>query len=168
MAIYGGLIGGIIVAYIYCKKKKIKLLDLTDYIAPCIAIAQSIGRWGNFINIEAYGTETNLPWAMGIIENNIFKQVHPTFLYESICTLLIFIVLTLLQNKRKFSGQITYIYIILYSFARIFIEGIRIDSLMLYNFKISQILSIILFVAFCTILVYKVINYKKTKDAEAK
>jgi len=111
---------------------------------------------------------TNLPWAMGITENNQYKLVHPTFLYESIFTFIIFIILIILQNKRKFRGQITYIYIILYSFARIFIEGLRIDSLMLYNFKISQILSIILFVTFCAILIYKVINYRKNTKAEAK
>lgn len=66
LAIYGGIIGGIITAYIFCKKRKIKLLNLTDFIAPFLALGQSIGRWGNFINVEAYGIQTNLPWKMGI------------------------------------------------------------------------------------------------------
>lgn len=164
IAIYGGIIGGIITAYVFCKKRKINFLDLLDYISPCLALAQCIGRWGNFINIEAYGKDTNLLWRMGIIENGIYKEVHPAFLYEAISTFLIFIILMILQNKRKFRGQITYIYLILYSFARFFIENIRIDSLMLFNFRISQILSIIIFVVFCSIIIYKVRTTRKNSQ----
>ncbi len=152
LAIYGAIITGAISIYIISKIKKIKFLDILDYIVPVLAIGQSIGRWGNFINGEAYGTETNLPWAITVFENGIYKKVHPTFLYESICTFIIFLILTKISKNRKFSGEITYIYIILYSFARFFIEGIRIDSLMLYNIRISQILSLILFIIFCGIL----------------
>ena len=86
---------------------------------------------------------------MGIYEGGIYKEVHPAFLYESIANFIIFIILLLLQKKKKFSGEITYLYLILYSFARFFIEGLRIDSLMLGNLRISQILSLILFVMFC-------------------
>jgi len=164
IAIYGALIGGSIVAYIYCKIKKIDFLNLLDYIIPTVAIAQGVGRWGNFINAEAYGTETNLPWRMGIIENGIYKDVHPTFLYESIATLIIFIILFKKSEKRKFKGEILYLYIIMYSFIRFFIEGIRIDSLMLYNIRISQILSIVLFVAFCVILSKKCKKENKSKN----
>jgi len=158
IAIYGALIGGIVVSYIYCKIKKINLLDLLDFIAPNIALAQAIGRWGNFVNIEAYGKETLLPWRMGIIENNIYKEVHPAFLYESIANIIIFLILSKISKKREFKGEIIYLYIIMYSFIRIFIEGIRIDSLMLYNFKISQILSLLFFVVFCIILSKKYIK----------
>lgn len=158
IAIYGALIGGFITCYIYCKVKKIDFLDLLDFIVPSVVIAQSIGRWGNFINVEAYGEHTNMPWRMGIIDNGVYKEVHPTFLYESIATLIIFIILSKKSKKRKFKGEILYLYIILYSFIRIFIEGIRIDSLMLYSLRISQILSIALFVIFCIILSKKYIK----------
>ena len=104
LAIYGGLIGGIIVILVFSKIKKLRVLDITDYIVPIIAFCQSIGRWGNYINIEAYGYETNLPIKMEVIENGIIKYVHPTFLYESICTMMIFIIVSILSKKRKFSG----------------------------------------------------------------
>ena len=142
----------------YCKKRKINLLNLLDYLAPAVALAQSIGRWGNFFNVEAYGIETNLPWRMCIIKDGIQKCVHPTFLYESICTFLIFILLCNLQKRRKFKGEILYLYLILYAFVRFWIEGIRIDSLMLYNFRISQILSIAVFILFLGIFTYAVIK----------
>lgn len=148
LAIYGGIIGGTIVIYFFCKKKNIKMLDLLDYIVPYLALGQAIGRWGNFINVEAYGTTTNLPWKMGIQTANGLEYVHPTFLYESICTFIIFIILTKLSKNRKFSGQIVCVYVILYSFIRFFIEGLRIDSLMLGNFRISQIVSAVLFITF--------------------
>lgn len=161
LAIYGGIIGGTIVIYFFCKKKNIKTLDLLDYIVPYLALGQAIGRWGNFINVEAYGTTTNLLWKMGIQTANGIEYVHPTFLYESICTFVIFIILTKLSKNRKFSGQIVCVYAILYSFIRFFIEGLRIDSLMLENFRISQIVSVVLFIAFCMIY-YK--NAKKSNN----
>ena len=153
LAIYGGIIGGTIVISLFSKIKKIKFLDITDYIAPVIAFCQSIGRWGNYINIEAYGYETDLPIKMQIVENGVTKYVHPTFLYESICTFVIFVLLSFLSKKRKFSGEITYLYIICYSFIRFFIEGLRTDSLMLLNCRISQILSLALFIIFSIILI---------------
>lgn len=161
LAIYGGIIGGIIVIAIFSKIKKLKLLDITDYIAPIVAFCQSIGRWGNYINIEAYGYETNWPIKMEVIEAGITKYVHPTFLYESICTLSIFIVLSILSRKRKFSGEITFMYIICYSFIRFFIEGLRTDSLMLFNCRISQILSLALFIVFSIIMINKKNKYKQ-------
>lgn len=155
LAIYGGIIGGVAVIIIFSIINKMKILDITDYIAPVVAFCQSIGRWGNYINIEAYGYETNWPIKMEIIEDGVTKYVHPTFLYESICTMLICILLCKLSKKRKFSGEITYTYIICYSFIRFFIEGLRTDSLMLYNCRISQILSLALFIVFSSILIYK-------------
>jgi len=155
LAIYGGIIGAIITIIIYCKIKKIKILDMLDYFAPYLALSQSIGRWGNFFNCEAYGGETNNILRMGIIENGKYIQVHPTFLYESICTFIIFIILFIKRNKRNYSGQLTYIYFFLYGIIRTFIEGLRVDNLMLGNLKISQILSIILGILFGIILIYK-------------
>ena len=167
LAIYGGLIGGLIVILIYGKIKKIKIFDITDYIVPIVALCQSIGRWGNYINIEAYGYETNWPIKMEIIEGGITKYVHPTFLYESVCTFIIFILLSILSRKRKFSGEITYTYIICYSFIRFFIEGLRTDSLMFFNCRISQILSLALFIVFSIILIHAKLKDKRmSKDVE--
>ena len=161
LAIYGGIIGAIITIIIFCKKRKINFLDILDYVTPFLPLAQAIGRCGNFINIEAYGTETTLPWKMGIFENGIYKEVHPTFLYESIATFIIFIILYSIRTKRKFKGEITALYLVMYSFIRFFIEGLRIDSLMFFNFRISQVLSLSIFVVFLIILLKKYKNYKK-------
>lgn len=168
LAIYGGIIGGIIVAYIFCKKRGMQILDLLDYIVPFLALGQAIGRWANFINVEAYGTVTNMPWKMGIVEFGIVKYVHPTFLYESIATFIIFLLLVKISKNRKFKGEITYLYIIMYSCIRTIIEALRIDSLMLYNVRISQILSIILFVTFCIVLSKKIETTKITKISKVK
>ncbi len=168
LAIYGAIIAATISILTITKIKKMNFLDMLDYTVPALALGQAIGRWGNFVNSEAYGTETNLPWAIKVLENGTYKNVHPTFLYESLATFTIFIVLTKLSKKRSFRGEITYIYIILYSFARFFIEGIRIDSLMLNNIRISQILSLILFVTFCGILSYNVVKKHKAKESSIK
>ena len=168
LAIYGGVIGGVITFFVYCQKKKIHFLDLCDLVVPCLALAQAIGRWGNFFNIEAYGTQTNLPWRMGIIENGIYKEVHPTFLYESIATFSIFVILMIKNKKRKFSGETTYLYFILYSIVRFLIEGLRTDSLMFLNLRISQIVSIILFAVSCIMLSKNKIKQKRKNQNEVK
>ena len=114
------------------------------------------------MNIEAYGTETQLPWRMGILENGMYKEVHPTFLYESIITFILFIILIRVKAKRKYMGQITFLYLTIYGVARSIIEGLRIDSLMYQNLRISQIISIVLFVAFGSILLYRKVTRKET------
>lgn len=141
LAIYGGIIGGVITIYVYCKKKRINVLDVLDYIAPYLALGQAIGRWGNFFNVEAYGIETKSLFRMGIIENGRYIEVHPTFLYESIGNFFLFLILYYMGRKREYKGQITYFYFIGYGLLRFVIEGLRSDSLMLGNLKISQILS---------------------------
>lgn len=161
LAIYGGIIGAIIAILIFCKVKKIKFLDMLDYIAPFLPLGQAIGRWGNFFNGEAHGVQTNSILRMGIVENGEYIQVHPTFLYESICNIIIFIILYRKRNKRKYSGELTYIYFFLYGLARAVIEGLRTDSLMLGNVRISQLLSILFSIVFGCILIYK---RKKVKD----
>ena len=160
LAIYGGIIGAILTIVLFCKKKNINILDMCDYIAPYLPLGQAIGRWGNFFNGEAHGTETNSIFRMGIMENGNYIQVHPTFLYESICTFIIFVILFTKKNNRKYTGQLTYLYFFLYGLVRAFIEGLRTDSLMLGNFRISQILSIILSMACGSILIYKRIKNK--------
>ena len=155
LAIYGAIIGGLITLIIFCKKKKINVLDLIDYVAPGLVLGQAIGRWGNFVNVEAYGTTTNSFLRMGIIESGKYIEVHPTFLYESIACFAIFIILLLMKNKRKFKGQIACTYFILYSLERFFVEGLRTDSLMLGNIRISQILSAIIFIVSLTFYIIR-------------
>lgn len=147
IAIYGGLIAGATTILFYCRKKKIDFINLLDFLAPGVALAQSIGRWGNFFNIEAYGSQTNNILRMGIVEGGIYKQVHPTFFYESVLDLFIFILLSRKVEKRKYKGEIIYIYLVLYSGGRFFIEGLRQDSLMFLGLRVSQVLSAIIFVS---------------------
>jgi len=116
------------------------------------------GRIGNFINGEAYGTVTTLPWRMQI---NGGAAVHPAFLYEMLVTIAIFIILSIKKGRRKFRGEYTYIYFIIYGLGRMLIEGLRADSLMLGTFRISQVLSGVLFVVFLGIYVY---NIKKCNN----
>jgi len=152
LAIYGGLIGAFIVGAIYLKKKKLSFFKVVDIFVPAIALGQSIGRWGNFINQEAYGRVTNLPW--GIIING--EKVHPTFLYESIGDFIIFIILyRICKGNKKFDGQVFSLYLILYGILRFFVEGLRIDSLYIFNFRVSQILSLILVVVGVLIYIRK-------------
>jgi len=158
LAIYGGLIGSVITIVIYCKKKNINVLDILDYVVPYLALGQSIGRWGNFFNREAHGIVTDSIFRMGIIENGKYIEVHPTFLYESVCSLVIFIILYNIKDKRKYKGQIAFIYLTTYGLVRAIIECLRTDSLMIGDFRVSQILSIILFVIFGGILIYKKIK----------
>lgn len=168
LAIYGGLIAGGLTILYQCKKNKVSSLDFFDYLMPYVALAQSVGRWGNFFNKEAYGTETSHIFRMGIHTIDGYKEVHPAFLYESIWTFLIFIILRILQKNRKFKGEICYFYLFLYAGIRMIIEGIRIDSLMLGNFRISQILSIVIFVVSGIILLKKSRKYIKRKEYKSK
>ncbi|MDY2960249.1 MAG: prolipoprotein diacylglyceryl transferase [Hornefia sp.] len=140
LAIHGGLIAGGLFCVFFCKYKNISLPDLADLLLPSVALAQSIGRWGNFFNSEAHGTKTTLPW--GIIVDGV--KVHPTFLYESVWCLLLFFLLNSMIKRRKFSGQIAMLYGILYSLERFFVEGLRTDSLMLGPFRQAQLLSLFL------------------------
>lgn len=165
LAIYGGLIFGALAILVYCKVKKINVLNFFDYVIPYVAIAQCVGRLGNFFNIEAYGTETASILRMGITTVKGYIEVHPVFLYELIATLAIFVVLKLLQKNRKFEGQILLGYCLLYSMIRFFLEGIRADSLMFFNFRASQVLSLIIWVVSLVIIV---INKKKLSKEQTK
>ena len=151
LAIHGGLIFGLGAAAILCVIWKIRPLNAMDLAAPCIAIAQSIGRWGNYFNSEAHGGPTDLPWGVEI--NGM--TYHPTFLYESIWCFMLFFFLIYVDNRRKFEGQTILLYGILYSVERFFVEGLRTDSLMIGPFRQAQLLSptvIIICTAFYLIL----------------
>lgn len=139
LAIHGAIIAGVLVGYLFCRYKKIRFWTLADICAPSIILGQAIGRWGNFINQEAHGGPTNLPW--GIEINGV--KVHPTFLYESLWNFGVFGFLLYYSNNKKYDGQIFILYLILYSIARYFIEGLRTDSLMLGPFRVAQLISII-------------------------
>ncbi|MDO4383536.1 MAG: prolipoprotein diacylglyceryl transferase [Eubacteriales bacterium] len=160
LAIHGGLIFGLITAYIVCRRKKIPFLEMADLVLPTVALAQSIGRWGNFFNSEAYGRPTNLPWA--ILVNG--QHVHPTFLYESIwCFLLFFSLIYMDNHHRKFSGQIMCLYGMLYSLERFFVESLRTDSLMIGPFRQAMVLSATVFLA-CGILYMGLRKRKQGKN----
>lgn len=142
LAIHGGLIAAVVVGYFFTKAKKMPFLRTADIIAPSIALGQAIGRWGNFINGEAHGGPTNLPW--GILVEGV--RVHPTFLYESIWDLGLFIFLILYSKNKKFDGEIFILYGIIYSAGRFWIEGLRTDSLMFMGMRIAQIISILIII----------------------
>lgn len=127
LAIHGGLVFGIFTAWLVCRRKKIGFLNLMDTAAPCIALGQAIGRWGNYFNSEAHGGPTDLPW--GIMVDGV--KVHPTFLYESIWCLLLFVLLSCTDRRKAFDGQTICLYAGLYSLERFFVEGLRTDSLLL-------------------------------------
>lgn len=152
LAIHGGLIFGFITAVILCIIWKVRPLNVLDLAVPCVALAQSIGRWGNFFNSEAHGGPTDLPWAITV--NG--QHVHPTFLYESIWCLLLFLLLIFIDNRRKFEGQTFLLYGGLYSLERFFVEALRTDSLMIGPFKQAQVLS--LFIIAVCIIVYIVLS----------
>lgn len=157
LAIHGVIIGGVLVALIFSKVRKINFWSLADAAAPSLILGQAIGRWGNFANSEAHGGPTDLPW--GIIIDGV--KVHPTFLYESIWNFLLFGFL--LWYRRKFAnreGEVFLLYIMLYSLARLFIEGLRTDSLMFGPIRVAQLISII------AIAVGGAILYKKKKNPE--
>ncbi len=122
----------------------VKALNLFDLVAPAIALAQSIGRWGNYFNQEAHGGPTNLPWAISVDG----QMVHPTFLYESIWCFLLFLLLLYVDNNRKFQGQTFLLYGMLYSVERFLVEALRTDSLMIGPFKQAQVLSALVFIVF--------------------
>ncbi|MBO5128028.1 MAG: prolipoprotein diacylglyceryl transferase [Clostridia bacterium] len=176
LAIYGGIIAGILTALVYARKRKLKFIKLLDILAPCVWIGQVIGRWGNFINMEAYGGETTLPWRMGLLysylDNGVWdveKYVHPTFLYESLWNLTALVLVLIFYKKKKFDGQICSIYFMWYGFGRMLIEGLRTDSLMLGNLRISQgvgFVSLILGIVLTIVFVKKHQSSKAAEDTD--
>lgn len=164
LAIYGGIIGALLGGCITAKIKKQKVLPLLDVAMLGFLIGQGIGRWGNFFNQEAFGSQTTLPWGMAS-ENTNFEMVHPCFLYESLWCLLGFVLIHFISKKfQKYSGQVFYTYLVWYGFERMLVEGLRTDSLMLpfevfgMGIRVSQLLSLCVFV---TGIILLIINRKK-------
>jgi len=157
LAIHGAVIGGLVSGYVFCKIRKINFYELVDFAAPALILGQAIGRWGNFTNGEAHGGVTNLPW--GIMVDG--QKVHPTFLYESIWNMMIFLLLIFLGKKlKKKNGDIFVIYMGLYSIGRFVIEGMRTDSLMLGSLRMAQVISLMLIAGSAYILFFR----KKIKE----
>ena len=167
LAIYGGIIVGAIMAFTVLKIKKMRIAPFLDMLAPAVMLAQAIGRWGNFMNVEAYGSETTLPWRMGIVQMGEWIYVHPTFLYESLWNLLGFALIMLFYQKRKYDGQVTLTYIAWYGFGRMFIEGLRTDSLYIGSsgIRVSQLLAGLCLVGAVAALIYFGIRFKNKKMA---
>ena len=180
LAIYGGIIGGLLVGAIFAKIRKVKILPALDLAGLGFLIGQGIGRWGNFVNGEAFGSNTELPWGMsgdrivsyltssthvtGSVDPS--GLVHPCFLYESIWCLVGFALLFWYSKRRRFDGEVFLMYLGWYGLGRVFIEGLRTDSLMLGNIRVSQLLAGILVVASLLILLIVRSRIRYSNDPE--
>lgn len=165
LAIYGGVIGAVLGLLLYRKVKKVKLTPCLDIAGLGLLIGQSVGRWGNFTNREAYGSEitNNFFLRMGLSQpDGSVLYVHPTFLYESVWNLVGFILIHFLSKKRKFDGQVFLYYLAWYGLGRFWIEGLREDSLWLFNtgIRVSQLLAGLSFLGATAALVYILLKKK--------
>lgn len=169
LAIYGGVIGAFASGAVMCKIRKVKILDMFDVAATGFLIGQGIGRWGNFINQEAYGAFTGSSfWGMQS-EKTVSEMgeglVHPCFLYESIWCIAGFFILNHFSKKRRFSGEISLMYCVWYGFGRGFIELLRTDSLMIGNLKVSCLLSFLISIAAFSALAVLRNRYKENSGS---
>ena len=156
IAIYGGIIGGILAIFLTCRRKKVPFLAMLDLTVFGVLIGQIIGRWGNFMNREAFGAQTEIFCRMGLTDpSGHTVYVHPTFLYESLWNLVLFLglVLWVKKGRRKYDGQMSLLYFFWYGLGRAWIEGLRTDSLYIGHtgIRVSQALSLAL-VVICLIL----------------
>ena len=193
LAIYGGIIAGIITLFVFAKKKKVSPALMLDTACMGLLIGQIMGRWGNFFNREAFGGYTDSLFAMAIpvdwfggknyllstvnsgvitqemidnvllIEGKEFIQVHPTFLYESVWNLCVLLIIFLYRRHKKFDGELCAMYIWGYGLGRVWIEGLRTDSLMLFglNFRTSQLLAAICVLGASVYMIYKRMQLNK-------
>lgn len=173
LAIYGGIIAGIITVIVYTKIKNLNFWLVADTAAPSLLLGQIIGRWGNFFNREAFGGYTDNIFAMRYLKEQVhniapsvlekvvivngveYIQVHPTFLYESMWNMGVFVLLFILKKKEKFDGEIFGLYLLGYACGRVWIEGLRTDQLKIANIAVSQLLSALLIVGAVVLLWYR-------------
>ena len=143
LAIYGGVIGAVLAIIAYCYFKRLKIGAVLDLTALGFLIGQAVGRWGNFFNREAYGAVTDSFLRMGLFnpQSQSYTYYHPTFLYESLWNTVGFIGLHFLSKKRRYDGQIALGYVAWYGLGRALIEGLRMDSLYIGSFRVSQLLA---------------------------
>lgn len=165
LAIYGAVIAGAIVAFFYTRHKKIKMGAMTDLAVMGLLLGQCIGRWANFINREAFGAETTLPWRMRLWTSATeYIEVHPTFFYESLWNLIgLLLILLVVSKARRFDGENTWFYFLWYGIGRFWVEGLRTDSLYLFNWtiggqpiRVSQALSLVMVFVSLFMLYYNI------------
>ena len=178
LAIYGGIIAAVLTLFVFCRVKKYKFSAYLDIGAFGLLIGQAVGRWGNFMNVEAYGGETGLPWRMGIevwsSQAGAYMpiEVHPTFLYESLWNVAGFFLLVLISKKwRKFDGQLFLTYVAWYGIGRTWIEGLRTDSLYFFGLELfgapirtSQVLAALSALVSIGLLIYHLAVRKHSPD----
>ena len=162
LAIYGAILMAIFVLLLFCKKRGLSFLAFADLGSFGLLIGQAVGRWGNFVNVEAYGGPTSLPWRMGIYDtiDGVYQymEVHPTFLYESLWNLAgLMLLIFLVEKYRKFDGQIFLSYLAWYGLGRSWIEGLRTDSLYFFStgLRVSQVLAVIMFIGAGAVLIWQ-------------
>ena len=165
LAIYGGVIAAVLVCLVLSKKRGFKLGALTDLIVMGLLIGQAIGRWGNFMNREAFGAETTLPWRMQLTTSTgALVEVHPTFLYESLWNVVgLLLIVFIVSKARRFDGENTWFYFLWYGIGRFWIEGLRTDSLYLFDWtiggapiRVSQALSLVMVLVSAFMLLYNI------------
>ena len=173
LAIYGTVIAGVIVVLIFTKVKKLRFAAMTDLAVMGLLLGQIIGRWANFINREAFGGLTDLPWRMRLwVSASQYIEVHPTFLYESLWNLVgLLLMLFVVTKGRRFDGENTWFYFLWYGLGRAWIEGLRTDSLYLFDWtfmgqpiRVSQALSMVMVVVAAFMLFYNIKIKKRTAD----
>ena len=165
LAIYGGIIGGAITLLVVAKVKKIPATVLLDLAGMGVIIGQLVGRWGNFMNREAHGAVTDAFLKMGLQDAaGVVTYYHPTFLYESVWNLIGFIGLHFFSKKRKFDGEVFLLYVAWYGLGRVWIEGLRTDSLYLFStgIRVSQLVAAVSFLAAAGVLAYVLLRKKPT------
>ena len=191
LAIYGGVLAGILTVYIMCRIKKISFLQFTDLAAPGLLVGQILGRWGNFFNREAFGQYTDGLFAMELPLNAIrsmddvtqemlaharvvdgvsYIQVHPTFLYESLWNLAVLVFILLMTKHKKFHGEFFCFYLFFYGMGRFWIEGLRTDQLKMWitGFPVSQALAVVLMAISAVLFVVRYRSEKKKGMQQAK
>ena len=173
IAIYGAVIAAFAVGVLYCLIKRVSIGAMADLCVIGFLVGQSVGRWGNFMNREAFGAETTLPWRMRLLlENGSYIEVHPTFLYESLWNLLgILLIVFVMTRIRRFDGQNTCFYFLWYGVGRFFIEGLRSDSLYLFDWtvmgepiRVSQALSAVMVVISAAVLCWMLLVRKPSPE----
>ena len=185
MAIYGGVIGGVVTTFVFARVKKLSFYELLDIACTGLLVGQIFGRWGNFFNREAFGGYTDNLFAMqlkrsdvraGAITNELLSnlvtldgteyiQVHPTFLYESLWNIAVLLVILWYTKKRKFQGELFLMYLCGYGLGRFWIEGLRVDQLKLFGTQlaVSQLLSVVLVVGSLSVLLFRWVKRRQKK-----
>ena len=165
LAIYGGVLGAVIGLSVFCKVRKIKATAMMDVVSLGLLIGQLVGRWGNFMNREAFGAETTLPWRMQLTTTaGTLVEVHPTFLYESLWNVVgLLLIVFIVAKGRRFDGENTWFYFLWYGIGRFWVEGLRTDSLYLFNWtiggepiRVSQALSLVMVLVSAFMLLYNI------------